>query len=182
MGKNQKNVDPKKCKNIKNFEEFVQSLGYDWSFYVDKDGNTFKYPDFTGPQHRKIQENICLEDMYGKENPKINVIKSLWSRFTELINKMKEDLGNDELLSFQEKTKEWVHDYYKAYTSQDVTLYMHVFANHVTDAIQRHGNLSQYSQQSFEKLNDRITNWYFQSTNHRSLEAMRQLMTTTVYY
>ena len=56
------------------------------------------------------------------------------------------------------------------------TLYMHVLAKHVKDSMKIHGNLSKFSQQSFEKLNDRITSWYFNGTNHRDLEALTQIM------
>lgn len=85
-------------------------------------------------------------------------------------------MNQEELNHFQTKTELWVDDYYRVHTSHDVTLYMHVFAKHVTTTIKRHGNLNKFSQQTFEKLNDRITKWYFQATNHHNLDALTQLM------
>lgn len=50
LGKNKKIVDKSKCQNIKEFECFVQELGFDWKFFIDK-SSQLSYPDFTGPQH-----------------------------------------------------------------------------------------------------------------------------------
>ena len=40
----------------------------------------------------------------------------------------------------------------------------------------RYGNVSLFSQQRLEKLNDTTRRNYFRSTNHRESEAMKQLM------
>ena len=53
---------------------------------------------------------------------------------------------------------------------------MHTFAKHVDDSITLHGNISNFFQQSYEKLNDRITQWCFKGTNHQSLSALEQIM------
>ena len=123
-------------------------------------------------QHEKIQKAICLDNFYGRDHPKLELLKSLWSRFVELKEEMKTDMDHEQLEQFGSKTKSWVDDYYRVHTSNDVTLYMHVFAKHVKSSIEMHGNLSKFSQQTFEKLNDRITSWYFKATNHHILDAL----------
>ncbi|KAJ8018369.1 hypothetical protein HOLleu_43669 [Holothuria leucospilota] len=64
----------------------------------------------------------------------------------------------------------------KVYLKKDVTPYMHVLQCHVGETLRLHGNLSNFSQQGLEKLNDKVTTWYFRSTHHKGNEALRQIM------
>ena len=93
-----------------------------------------------------------------------------------LMERMKRDMNDEELKDFSTNAKEWVQMYAQVFLAKDVTLYMHIFAKHVDQSIRVHGNISKYSQQSFEKLNDRITQWYFHCTNHRNISALTQIM------
>ena len=67
-----------------------------------------KYKTFVGPQHQKIQKAVCLNDFYGKENPKLDKLKYLWSRFGELVNEIKQDTTNEQRDRFQSKFKAWL--------------------------------------------------------------------------
>lgn len=53
---------------------------------------------------------------------------------------------------------------------------MHAFSMHVSEFLKLHGNISMFSQQGLEKLND-ITTIHFQhASNHREQEALKQLL------
>ena len=53
---------------------------------------------------------------------------------------------------------------------------MHVLVAHIPKFLTDIGNLSEISQQGLEKLNDDITKAYFKSTNHRSEDALTQIL------
>lgn len=110
------------------------------------------------------------------DHPEFGDMKTLWKTFKSLIEEMKCVMTPEYLRSFGARIVAWLNLYYHVYSSLDVTLYMHVFATHAVDSIRTHGTLSKFSQQSFEKLNDRITQWYFKATNHHCHEALIQLM------
>lgn len=59
---------------------------------------------------------------------------------------------------------------------QNVTPYIHALAMHVPELVRLHGNLSNFTQQGLEKLNDVTTTHYLRGTNHRKQEALQQLM------
>ncbi|KAJ8050095.1 hypothetical protein HOLleu_03165 [Holothuria leucospilota] len=58
----------------------------------------------------------------------------------------------------------------------NVTPYMHVLVNHMHESLALHGSLSNFSQQGLEKLNDRVTGWFFKLSNHKGVEALRLIM------
>jgi len=53
---------------------------------------------------------------------------------------------------------------------------MHVLKYHVSELIQRHGNLIKFTQQGLEKLNDIMTKQFFRSSNHKGCSALKQVM------
>ena len=46
-----------------------------------------------------------------------------------------------------------------------ITPYIHIFSSHLFEMIRLHGNISLFSMQGLEKLNDLTTMAYFSSTN-----------------
>ena len=54
--------------------------------------------------------------------------------------------------------------------------YMHILANHIVQSVRLNGSVSVFSQQGLEKLNDRVTGYFFRGTNHKNLLALRQVM------
>ena len=173
--KNSKNVCVAKCQNISNFQTFIRSLGIPWYFATNKETGRLEHRDFTGPEHRKIQAKISLSDLIPWHT-KLQQTEQLWCKFHELTNRMKKEMCPTEIANFKADAMTWVSDYARVYLAKDVTIYMHIFAKHVDESITLHGNISTFSQQSFEKLNDRITQWYFKGTNHQSLSALEQIM------
>jgi len=90
------------------------------------------------------------------------------------MNKLsKDDCDPDD---FQLKAKAWVRKFCSVYQTKHVTPYVHALAMHVPEFIRLHGNITKFTQQGLEKLNDLTTKHYLHSTNHRETEALMQLM------
>lgn len=173
LSKHSKNVDKEKCKNILAFEEFVNELSIPWAFYTDKESAKLQFRDFTGPEHIKIQRLINLENLIPW-HPKLDKIKWLWAEFRNIMDLIKTEGVDPE--EFESRSREWVKSYAQVYQAKDVTPYMHVLMNHISDSLKLHGNLTHFSQQAMEKLNDTITSLFFRSTNHRNTEAFIQVV------
>ena len=173
--KNQKNVDLTKCVNMKAFEKFVQDLGIQWKFTTDKTSGLLTYRDFVGPEHKKIQRAIDLRKLIPWHQ-KLDKVVKLWEEFPILMAMMKSDLDSEGLDRYKERAQAWVSLFKDTYLAKDVTIYMHIMAKHVEEAIRLHGSLKKYSQQGFEKLNDFLTKWFFHSSDHKGLQALKQVM------
>ena len=76
--------------NIKKFEEFVHSLGIKWNFSADEKG-LMNYCCFVGPEHKKIQDSISLDDMITWLKT-LSDIKKIWNDFGILMAMTKECL------------------------------------------------------------------------------------------
>ena len=55
------------------------------------------------------------------------------------------------------------------YQSRHVTPYMHSFISHVPEFLTLYGNLTQFTQQGMEELNDTSTKYYFRAMNHHKI-------------
>ena len=76
---------------------------------------------------------------------------------------------------FEQRAKKWVNDFCAVYQTRHVTPYnVHALAMHVLQFIELYGNISKFSEQGLEKLNDFTTKYYLRSTNHREIEALNQ--------
>ena len=62
------------------------------------------------------------------------------------------------------------------YQTKHVTPYMHLLVSHIPQFLEMYGTLAPFSQQGLEKLNDDLTKDYFRSTNHRSTDALKQML------
>ena len=171
--KNERVKDKQNYKNIIAFEKFVKKLSIPWIFTTNKDSGRFTYRDFTGPEHTKIQQHINLDELIPWHE-KLSEIKWLWNEFSQIMKLIKED-GVDPM-TVESWCRAWVDKYGSTFLRKDVTPYMHVFMNHVSESLKLHGNISDYNQQAMEKLNDTITSLFFRSTNHRNTQAFKQVM------
>ena len=110
------------------------------------------------------------------DHPKLETIKESWSTFSTLMDRLNQDMTDDEVDQFERDAREWVRVYgTELYLSKDVTPYMHILACHLPQAIKTHGNVVNFCQQGLEKLNDLVTKWYFRSTNYDPT-ALHQIM------
>ncbi len=173
VNKHSKNVHVDKCTNLHRFQKFVGDLKIPWNFFTNKDSGLMQYRDFTGIEHLKIQKNIKLEDLIPC-HPKLEGIKWLWQEFREIIALIKADSPNSK--SIEERSRTWVSTYAKTFQAKDVTPYMHVLMNHISESLDLHGPINHFSQQGMEKLNDTITSLFFRSSNHKDTDAFVQVM------
>lgn len=61
------------------------------------------------------------------------------------------------------------------YQAKDVTPYMHALHCHVPEFLSLYQNIAYYTQQGLEKYNDRASKDFFRSTNHKGVDALKQL-------
>ena len=79
--------------------------------------------------------------------------------------------ANCDAEEFGQDAKAWVCVFTSVYTTLDVTPYIHALAMHVPEFIRNYGNISMFTQQGLEKLNDLTTKHFLRSTNHREEEV-----------
>ena len=53
---------------------------------------------------------------------------------------------------------------------------IHALVCHVPEFLTLYGNLTQFTQQGMEKLNDTSTKYYFRATNHHKQDSLSQLL------
>ena len=93
-------------------------------------------------------------------------LQTLWKEFYSLIK----DIGKSEC------ENAWVVKFTALYQTKDVTPYIHAFAMHVPEFLRMYGNISSYTQQGLEKLNDFTTKYYQRSSNHRTYESLQEIL------
>lgn len=119
---------------------------------------------------------IKLADLIP-DHPKLTDIESLWTSFSHLMCLMKDPLPTATIIEeCDRKAREWVRLYGRVYLHKNVTPYMHVMMNHISESMLLHGNLNPFSMQAVEKTNDVLTKCYFRSTNHHTDNALVQVM------
>lgn len=79
------------------------------------------------------------------------------------------------LNSVQGAIKAWFELFLKVYQAKDVTPYMHALHCHVPEFLSLYQNIAYYTQQDLEKYNDRASKDFFRSTNHKGVDALKQL-------
>lgn len=167
---------PLKHLHMAKFEAFVNSLGIEWNFYVDKSTKEIKSRDFTGPEHWKIFTSINLRELIP-EHRDVESICELWEKFVKLMTFLKKvTYISAEVDKFEIDARLWVELFMKVYLKKDVTPYMHVLQFHVAETLRLHGNVSFFSQQGLEKMNDVVTKWFFRSSNYRGEDSLKQVM------
>ena len=68
-----------------------------------------------------------------------------------------------------------VEHFLKVYQAKDVTPYMHALCYHVPEFLSLYQNIAYYTQQGLEKYNNRASKDFFRSTNHKGVDALKQL-------
>jgi hypothetical protein len=85
------------------------------------------------------------------------------------------DCDHDTMAS---NAKAWVGDFCSLYQTKHVTPYVHALAMHVPQFIELYGNLTKFTKQGLEKLNDLTTKHYLRSTKNKDkeMESLQQLI------
>ena len=167
-------LDRSKHTNLVVYENFLNvtcKISFKW--YTCEDSNQLKWRDLTGPEKLRLFNRMDIPNLFPSL-PNGSKVQHVWSVFMNLMN----DLGkpNCSAENFESTAKDWVREFVTIYQTKHVTPYIHALAMHIPEFIRRYGNVSLFSQQGLEKLNDTTTRNYFRSTNHRESEAMKQLM------
>ena len=166
--------DKAKDKNMKTYEEFLNGpckIRFKW--YLD-DSNKFAYRDLTGPEKHRLFNKINIPRLFPDLQEKVK-LQNVWKTFYELINKLT-DADSSDAVTFDSSVKSWVRDFLTIYQNKDVTPYMHAFAMHVPQFLSLHGNITIFTQQGLEKLNDLTTKYFQRSSNHREMESLKQIL------
>lgn len=165
-----------KYAHLAGYETFLRKLGINFEWKVNKDTKKLEYRDLTGPEKLILIQNIDFEHLLPNYT-KTKEMKVIWSGFMEIIGDLKLDYTTEESINqLEEKFKKWPENFLAIYQGKDVTPYMHALYAHVPEFVRLYSNISQFNQQGMEKYNDIVSKNYFRSSNHRRIEALKQLM------
>ena len=94
----------------------------------------------------------------------------------DIIGDLRLDFTSEEgILELQRNIKSWFEHFLKVYQAKDVTPYMHALCYHVPEFLSLYQNIAYYTQQGLEKYNNRASKDFFRSTNHKGVDALKQL-------
>ena len=159
---------------MKAYEEFLNgSCKIRFKWYLD-DSNKFAYRDLTGPEKHRVFNKINIPSLFPDLKEKIK-LQNVWSTFYELINKLT-DADSSDAVTFESSVKSWVKEFLTIYQTKDVTPYMHAFTMHVPQFLSLHGNITIFTQQGLEKLNDVTTKYFQRSSNHHEMGSLKQIL------
>ena len=133
-----------------------------------------KWRDLIGPEKIRLFHNIDHPSLFPVLQNR-HELKVLWSQFFNLINILGKSECDIDAEEFKERASGWVKLFVSLYQTKDVTPYMHAFSMHVPEFLHLHGNITMFTQQGLEKLNDLTTKYFQQGTNHHDEEALRQI-------
>lgn len=162
------------CKNTtsvityRNFLNETCKIHFNWIM----DEKDIKWHDLTGPEKHRLFQNIDIPKLFPI--PKAKELQQLWKDFYDLIKQLSNTCDAN---TIEKSAKEWVNSFVSVYQRKDVTPYIHAFAYHVPQFLQLYdGNISIFSQQGLEKLNDITTKHFQRGTNHHDISALKQIL------
>ena len=167
--------DNSKGKNLLAYQEFLNGpckIRFNW--YIDEQSKKLSWRDLTGPEKIRLFKEINIPTLFPTHNRK-EQLQALWTDFYSLIKKLGESHCED-IDEFEKSVKSWVIKFTELYQTKDVTLYIHAFSMHVPQFLRMYGNISVFTQQGLEKLNDFSTKFYQRSSNHRTFESLQQIL------
>lgn len=157
------------------YENFLNSqckIRFQW--ITDKTSKTIKWRDLTGPEQIRLFKNINIPSLFPSL-PHKKEIQQLWTTFYNITQEL--NSRNCDPEKFEADAKGWVTLFTSIYQRKDVTPYMHAFAMHIPEFLRLyHGNITVFSQQGLEKLNDLSTKYFQRSSNHRDVDALKQML------
>ena len=167
-------LDRSKHSNVTAYETFLNDqckIHFKW--YTCQDTKQLKWRDLTGPEKIRLFKHMDIPK-YFPDIPNASVIQDVWGEFARLFDQLgKSSINCDEL---EKDIKTWVNLFLRVYQTKNITPYVHSFAFHVPEFIRKYGTIGQFTQQGLEKLNDLTTQHFLRSSNHRNLEALKQVL------
>ena len=158
--------------NITGYETLLHDCKINFRWYISKDSKELQWRDLTGPEKVRLFTAVDLPK-YFPSLKNSSAIQDVWKEFWRLFTSLEEP---GEVGELQKDIKCWVKLFLKLYQTKNVTPYIHSFAYHVPEFIEKYGNICKFNQQGLEKLNDVTTRHYLCATNHREMEALTQVM------
>ena len=109
--------------------------------------------------------------------PNVKSIQDIWSKFYSIykIIRINEAASPSTVRVLRHSTLQWITLFTSVYQTKNLIPYIHVLITHILE-FYTYGNIAVFNQQGLEKLNDEVTQHYFQSTNHRNIESLKQLL------
>ena len=104
--------------------------------------------------------------------PKIDVIQEIWKQFFKLnFTLHSQSLSSDQIDDFESDAKAWIKLFLTVYQTRNVTTYMHPMFAHVPKFFRLHKAIVPFTQ-----LNNHLTQYYFRGSNHRGIDALKQVL------
>ena len=165
----------KKGKSLVTYKEFLNgTCKIKFSWFIDKELKRLKYCDLTGHEKIRLFENIDIPKLLPTLTNN-NGVQKLWKDFYSLVQQLGES-ECDDIDKFETFAKSWVTEFVALYQTKDVTPYMHAFSMHVSQFLRLHGNISSFTQQGLEKVNDITTKFYQRASNHHDFDSLKQIL------
>jgi hypothetical protein len=98
------------------------------------------------------------------------IVAEIWEKYDEIHHKIKDQKYPEATRVEQIKQEcfDWLHLYEKRYGGPKITVYMHIFGEHLWQCVKLHGDINLFTMQGLEKLNDLMKLAYFSSSNKHS--------------
>ena len=165
-----------KYKHMAGWETYLNdTLKIPFNWFICEESKKLKWRDLTGPEKQKLFRNIDLTQILPGHQ-KCDQISQLWKQFLTITNMLSSTSPQQSKEEIQEASKSFLEQFLKLYHTKHVTPYMHALVWHVPEFIQMYGNITPFTQQGLEKLNDKTTKDYFRSTNQRGLDSLKQIV------
>ena len=170
---NSKSLNQGNANHLTRYEKFLnEDCTVSFHFYSDKDSKQIKWHDLVGPEKIKLFLKLIIPELFP-DFPQGDKIQKIWQDFMAIYNLLRST--NTEKEQIKESVTKWLKLFLEVYQTKHVTPYMHTLVYHVPEFIGLYGSLALFSQQSLERLNDRLTKDYFRSTNHHE-DALKALL------
>ena len=170
-------LDRAKALNMTKYEEFLNTeCNIPFHFYQCEESKQLKWRDLNGPEKYRLFSNINLIVLFPNLQ-KIDVIQEIWKQFFKLNATLRsQSLSSDQIDDFESDAKAWIKLFLQVYQTRNVTPYMHAMSAHVPEFFRLHKAIVPFTQQGLEKLNDHLTQYYFRGSNHRGIDALKQVL------
>lgn len=165
-----------KFKHMAGWESFLNdTLKIPFNWFICKETKKLKSRDLTGPEKMKLFRNIDFTQILPNHSKSADILQ-LWTQFMSITDMLSSSNLNQSIEQFQQKSKAFMDQFLQLYHTKHVTPYMHALLWHVPEFLKLYGQICSFTQQGFEKLNDKTTKDFFRSTNQRGLDALTQIV------
>ena len=173
---NLREFDLSKLHYMAKFQAFLNiDRGIPFEIFINEKKEA-KWRDLVGPEKHVLLKRISIPTLFPELTKAIER-QEIWVQFYRLFRWIcAESFTKEDVDKLQAELKQWMSSFLAVYQSRHVTPYMHSFVCHVPEFLTLYGNLTQFTQQGMEKLNNTSTKYYFRATNHHKQDSLSQLL------